>query len=456
MIKDKDRHAFQIYTLNVSSPQLIVVHVYFNGGQRQMSQLYSQAETTSWLSNMAGVWILTVIVVTSACWIQVIIGSCPTGKFGDSCFYSCHCGDSCNQTTGVCEGACDAGWVGGHGATCQKENIAKGKSATSPSGLYFPPWTADKAVDGNQDQDYSHNSCFHAKRTPSVWTVDLGQQYRIHDVRIYNRLYYIDRLQTAVLSLSNSSSSIPGVTCYIFPNDTAETVNSVYDVTCDGTGRYFTISHSTETLNLCEVEIFVCSHGTFGELCNHFCHCSDGSCDRFSGICAGDCRPAWQGKNCSTACDKDRYGVNCNETCGKCAAAPSSCDRHTGSCDTGCLPGWIGVDCKQACEPHRYGPSCDKTCASRHCVGHSSCNTTGHCHRGCQTGWTLDDCTACDSQHYGPDCIKTCASRHCVGNSSCNSTGRCDTRCETGWTGADCTVAGAAVGVVCWRRRQRP
>ncbi|XP_048237069.1 multiple epidermal growth factor-like domains protein 10 isoform X2 [Haliotis rufescens] len=487
MVRDKDTHASHIFTLYVSSPQLIVVHEYFDCGQRQVSQLYSQAETTSWLSNMAGVWILTVTVVTSACLIQVIICSCPTGKFGDSCFYSCHCGDSCDQTTGVCGGGCESGWMGGNGSYCQKENIAKGKSATTPSGLHLPSWSADKVVDGNQDQDYLHFSCFHASllARPSVWTVDLGQPYRIHDVRIYNRRQSIDRLQTAVLSLSNSSSSTPGVTCYTFPSDTAETDNSVYDVTCDGTGRHFTITHSTETLNL------FCSHGTFGELCNHFCHCSDGHCDRFSGICAGDCRPGWQGQNCSTACDKDQYGVNCNETCGnrKCAAAPPSCDRHTGSCDTGCLPGWIEVDCKQECYPGTYGQNCSLLCTERNCAGNSPCDhVTGKCVSRCKPGWMGIDCVqACDSQHYGPNCIKTCASRHCMGSSSCNSTGGCDTGCETGWTQTDCTaslhvpqennpvggeetlipavtvttivvvvVAAVVVGVVCWRRRRRP
>ncbi|XP_071088252.1 receptor-type tyrosine-protein phosphatase epsilon-like isoform X2 [Haliotis cracherodii] len=446
---------------------------------------------------MAVVRTLLVWVVVAECWVQHTTGSCPTGKFGDSCFYSCHCGDSCDQTTGVCGGDCDAGWMGGDGATCQIGNVAYKKTTTSSqTGYASSGWTADKAVDGNRGQVMEEGSCFHASKQGSVWTVDLGQPYRIHDVRIYNRAGYIWRLRNAVISLSNVST--PTVPCYAFPNDTAQTSKSVYDVimTCDVTGRYFTITLNTELLNLCEVEVFVCSHGTFGELCNHFCHCSDGPCDRFSGICAGDCRPGWQGQNCSTACDKDQYGVNCNETCGnrKCAAAPSSCDRHTGSCNTGCLPGWTEVDCKQecslgtygqncsllctdrncagnsscdhvtgkcvtrckpgwmgidcveACETHRYGPNCDKACASRHCVGNSSCNTTGHCETGCETGWTLDDCTACDSQHYGANCVMTCTSRHCVGDSSCNTTGHCNSGCEAGWTLDDCTEAIASTG----------
>ncbi|XP_048239266.1 fucolectin-7-like [Haliotis rufescens] len=208
---------------------------------------------------MAGVWILTVTVVTSAFWIQDVIGtSCPIGKFGETCSYSCHCTPTCNPTTGVCSGACDRGWFGGNGQTCQKGNIAYKQTATSsPTDYTDKGWTADKVVDGNRDQDVLHNSCFHSALTDSktVWRVDLGQPYRIHDVRIYNRAGYTHLIRTAVLSLSNSNSSTPGVTCYTFPSDTPQTPDSVYDVTCDGTGRYFTITHNIR-LNLCEVEIY--------------------------------------------------------------------------------------------------------------------------------------------------------------------------------------------------------
>ncbi|XP_048243337.1 fucolectin-like isoform X2 [Haliotis rufescens] len=186
--------------------------------------------------------------------------TCQGGRFGDTCSYSCHCTPHCNQTTGVCNGACDPGWFGGNGQTCQRGNVAYNKKAASTPPTNYAKlhgWTADKAVDGNRDQHVFGNSCFHSHSTAPnpTWTVDLGQRYRIHDVRIYNRVNNIKLIRTAVLSLSNSSSSTPGVTCYTFPSDTAKTDNSVYDVTCDGTGRYFTITHSTR-LNLCEVEIY--------------------------------------------------------------------------------------------------------------------------------------------------------------------------------------------------------
>ncbi|XP_048243335.1 fucolectin-like [Haliotis rufescens] len=208
---------------------------------------------------MAGVRWLILTAAVSGWWIQLILGTtCQEGKFGDTCSYSCHCTPPCNQTTGVCNGACDRGWFGGNGQTCQRENVAFNKTASSSATDYASKgWTADKVVDGNRDQDLLHNSCFHSHSlVPNpTWTVDLGQPYRIHDVRIYNRAGSIHLIRTAVLTLSNTSSSTPRVTCYTFPSDTAQTPDSVYDVTCDGTGRYFTITHSTE-LNLCEVEIY--------------------------------------------------------------------------------------------------------------------------------------------------------------------------------------------------------
>ncbi|XP_048237040.1 multiple epidermal growth factor-like domains protein 10 isoform X2 [Haliotis rufescens] len=441
---------------------------------------------------MSGVWILTVTVLTSAFWMQVIIGiSCPIGRFGDTCSYSCHCTPTCNQTTGVCSGACDPGWFGGNGQTCQKGNVAFNKTATSSITNYAKDsWTADKVVDGNRDQYVSGNSCFHSTfNQRAMWTVDLGQQYRIHDVRIYNRVGHIERIRTAVLSLSNSSSPTPGVNCYTFPSDTAKTNNSVYDVPCGGTGRYFTITHST-VLNLCEVEIYVCSPGVFGDSCTQFCHCLQATCDPVSGVCPGYCRPGWQGERCDTACSSGSYGQSCSNSCTdrKCAG-DSPCDHVRGTCVSGCEPGWMGEDCREACSSGSYGQSCSNSCTDRKCAGDSPCDhVRGTCVSGCEPGWMGEDCReactngsygqncshscidrkcagdspcdhirgtcvsgckpgsmdedcreACDINHYGANCDKTCASRHCVGNSSCSATGNCDRGCDTGWAQADCT-----------------
>ncbi|XP_048243325.1 uncharacterized protein LOC124147532 isoform X4 [Haliotis rufescens] len=327
--------------------------------------------------------------------MQLVAGtSCPGGMFGDTCSYSCHCTPPCNQTTGVCNGNCDRGWFGGNGQICQRGNVAFNKTATS-SFTDYHRWPADKAVDGNRYQYLNGNSCFHSHSVASktTWTVDLGQPYRIHDVRIYNRVNHPQLIRTAVLSLSNSSSSTPGVTCYTIPNDTAKTNNSVYDVPCDGKGRYFTIAHSTR-LNLCELEIYVCSPGVFGDSCNQFCHCFQAACDPVSGVCPGDCRPGWQGGRCDTVCSKRSYGQNCTNSCTdrKCAG-DSPCDHVRGTCVSGCAPGWMGEDCRKGCSSDSYGQNCNNSCTDRKCAGDSPCDhIRGTCVSGCATGWMGEDC----------------------------------------------------------------
>ncbi|XP_048243323.1 uncharacterized protein LOC124147532 isoform X2 [Haliotis rufescens] len=398
---------------------------------------------------MAGVRWLILTAAVSGWWIQLILGtSCPGGMFGDTCSYSCHCTPPCNQTTGVCNGACDRGWFDGNGQTCQRENVAFHKTATSsPTDYASKGWTADKAVDGNRDQDMFNGPCFHSHSTARnpTWTVDLGQPYRIHDVRIYNRAGYPQLIRAAVLTLSNSSSSTPGVTCYTFPSGTAKTINSVYDVTCDGTGRYFTIKHSNKPLNLCEVEIYVCSPGVFGDSCNQFCHCFQATCDPVSGVCPGDCRPGWQGERCDTVCPNGSYGPKCNNMCtDRNCAGDSPCDHISGTCVSGCEAGWMGDDCIEACSNGSYGQNCKNSCQDRKCAGDSSCDhIRGACVSGCEPGWMGEDCReACSNGSYGQNCKNSCDDRKCAGDSPCDHIrGTCVSGCEPGWMGEDCREA---------------
>ncbi|XP_041374114.1 receptor-type tyrosine-protein phosphatase mu-like [Gigantopelta aegis] len=227
-------------------------------------------------------------------------------------------------------------------------------------------------------------------------------------------------------------------------------------MTCDRTARYITLyrndsSNEDTAMNFCEVQIFVCDAGTFGDDCRQFCHCLNGPCNYVTGECTGGCKPNWTGTTCSECdskhygplCGKPCYGRHCDESRGK-----SSCDRKSGLCVDGCSAGWKGPDCTQECDYGRYGLSCGKSCNSRHCDeshGKSSCDKqTGRCDNGCAAGWKEPDCTKeCDSDHYGPLCAKSCFKRHCDesrGKSSCNKvTGRCDNGCTAGWKKPDCT-----------------
>ncbi|XP_067677273.1 uncharacterized protein [Haliotis asinina] len=389
---------------------------------------------------MAGVRILVVVVLVQ--WIQLSSGSCESGMFGDSCSYSCHCQASCDETTGACSGDCDTGWRKA-GGLCQKQNIAQDETASTTSG-YHSTWYPSKAVDGDSDIGGESRTCFHAARSPSDWTVDLGRDFQLYDIRIYSRNTFYWRNANSNIHLNNDYSSI----CSSLPSP-LNTPNPT-DVTCNGTGRYVTIRNPgsggsdgfASALNICEVEIYVCGPRIFGVNCDTFCHCLDPTCDRLTGLCPGDCRPGWQGQRCDTACNNTTYGINCNNTCAgrKCLLPNSSCDRHTGACDTGCLPGWTEDDCAQECTNGKYGANCTSLCSERNCEGNSSCDhVTGSCDSGCEAGWKDADCKQeCDSKHYGPGCRSVCSSRNCAGNSSCEATGTCDRGCLTGWRQPDC------------------
>ncbi|XP_046556758.1 multiple epidermal growth factor-like domains protein 11 [Haliotis rubra] len=243
---------------------------------------------------MAGVRILVVLVCVGR--IQLASGFCASGKFGDSCSYSCHCPIPCNETTGACSGDCDTGWRKA-GGLCQKQNIALNKGASTTSGVYLD-WYAAKAVDGNSDMNGGSSTCFHAAGSPSDWTVDLGQDLQLYDIRIYSRNGYYWRNANSNIYLNNDTSSI----CSTLPSPPC-TPNPT-DVTCICTGRYVTIRNSgtggrdgyASALNICEVEIYACSPGIYGLKCNTFCHCLNSTCDRLTGLCPGDCRPGFAGR----------------------------------------------------------------------------------------------------------------------------------------------------------------
>ncbi|XP_048238330.1 uncharacterized protein LOC124150363 [Haliotis rufescens] len=429
-------------------------------------------------------------VLGLACCICLALSTCPPGQFGDSCSYSCHCegGAVCNSTTGECPGACALQWRDGRNGTCQRENVANGKRAFSTSGTLlfrsYNNWTPDKAVDGNRIQDIFANSCFHSANYSSMWRVDLGRQYRIRHVTVYHRNSNLPRIANCTVHLSNDNSD--GTLCYTFP---ATVNNSVIDLVCDGRGRYLTIrnpgraANQDDTLNICEVEIYECSRGTYGKYCDQFCHCYNSSCEPDTGICPGDCRPGWQGDRCDTECNKGAYGEKCNNTCQNYNCLENSpCHHVTGKCEGGCKSGWMGEDCSRECNNGTYGETCTNICGN--CHGYTACHhVTGKCQFGCGAGWMGSDCREeCGRDHYGPGCKKACSERRCNGISSCNrNNGSCDTGCLTGWVGDDCgrerstvtlpsstTAASATAGIVLlfliitvllvrkWRKRSPP
>ncbi|XP_041346758.1 multiple epidermal growth factor-like domains protein 11 [Gigantopelta aegis] len=199
-------------------------------------------------------------------------------------------------------------------------------------------------------------------------------------------------------------------------------------------------------MDFCEVEVYVCDAGTFGDDCSQFCHCRDGPCNYTNGYCIGGCKPNWTGTNCND-CDSSHYGDLCSKQCSSrhCdeTTGVSSCDVR-GSCDRGCDPGWKGTDCLEQCPDGQYGKACGKSCADRKCLdSSSSCDhVTGKCVSGCQRGYQYVDCTElCSVGTYGYNCSESCDDRHCSGNQNCDRYfGNCTRGCLSGWKLTDCTV----------------
>ncbi|XP_046344848.2 multiple epidermal growth factor-like domains protein 10 [Haliotis rufescens] len=383
--------------------------------------------------------------------LHITSGKCPGGTYGYQCSYNCNCPNAtCDFRDGCRNQTCNRGWSG---PTCQKYNKALGKP-TSASCVHLHQ-SPSKAVDGVTIA--SHDSfCFHsafndASIADAWWRVDLSEMTQIHDVTIYLRTDHKVRRNGIQIYTAETDASPPaGDHCYnLTGKEDGTDIPDVLNVTCSGNGRYLvlytTVKHSGDTvpiLDFCEVQVDVCSPGTFGSDCDTYCHCDGEVCDYVSGICpSGYCLPGWKQDKCDTECIPAYYGLNCNKKCSdrNCKTDNSSCDHVTGECVGGCLTGLNGTDCTQKCTLGKYGPNCNQKCYNRNCEDdNSSCDhVTGECVGGCMAGWNGTDCTQkCKPGTFGPDCSR-CG--YC--DVTCNvGDGHCPGDCLDGFTGDRCDV----------------
>ncbi|XP_046551928.1 multiple epidermal growth factor-like domains protein 10, partial [Haliotis rubra] len=200
---------------------------------------------------------------------------------------------------------------------------------------------------------------------------------------------------------------VGGQLCFQWSSDTYPP--AIADVKCQQalTGNNLTIQTSNYVA-LCEVQIFVCSDGWFGEDCDKQCHCSLNTevCDKITGQCVSGCSPGYMGTDCQTACPDGYYG-DCTSRCGSCLNA-AYCDKTTGVCPGGCAAGRRTDTCRQPCPEGRYGASCASPCG--YCLDNAVCDkVTGKCPGGCQPGWWPDLCSQeCVDGMYGDDCMSRC------------------------------------------------
>ncbi|XP_071097876.1 laminin subunit alpha-5-like [Haliotis cracherodii] len=354
----------------------------------------------------------------------------------DSSQEDCHCQNGCTDFPGSpCPGTtCQPDWFGSY---CQKRNIARGKSTSQSSELqgYGGPFPSDKAVDGSTDQTLQHGSCTHTGDTTSTgawWRVDINTTLEIRRMRIYLRRQNTDRNMGLQVNVSDQL-------CYTLSADNRQ--QTVLNIDCGEAlnGSSVKISVNGPYLTLCEVQIFQCSNGWFGDDCDKQCQCQNTTevCDKETGNCRGGCAAGKHGPGCQQECNDGWFGSYCNKQC-QCLTASEACNKETGHCSSGCAAGKQGPGCRQDCGQHHYGVNCSSTCGQ--CSGTSDCEKDdGTCTQGCQQGYSPPLCKMCAVHFYGPPC-QGCG--HCKDDSPCSVlNGTCLTGCKPGYEPPLCITA---------------
>ncbi|XP_046546230.1 multiple epidermal growth factor-like domains protein 6 isoform X2 [Haliotis rubra] len=407
-----------------------------------------------------------------------------------SALWECHCTSGCDVGF-RCASGCFKGWSG---PTCQIRNIALNKPTEQSGTVNDCKWaytaarrdvcgnkTSSLAVDGDVNSNYWSGTCTHTEphMTPAWWTVDLGQTHLITNLRIF--FSNPQRMQGFLVGVDHKR------VCYEWSR--THRPSSPVNISCDTPtrGQHVTVQLPTLVgsgyiLNLCEVEIYECTDGSFGPDCGTWCYCRNTSevCDKITGYCESGCKDGYTGTGCQEPCPEGGYGSDCMETCGHCAGGDQNCsnvdgicrhgcqdnwsgtlckecsdywfgdqcdrecrckdayevcDKRTGQCDSGCEDGWTGLDCQTPCQDGTYGFNCTGRCGR--CQGGQPCAKIGGECQTCAPGFKIPFCQECDDYFYGEQCSSRCG--HCRDNAICNNvSGDCPDGCEPGWQRMTC------------------
>ncbi|KAK7481790.1 hypothetical protein BaRGS_00026937 [Batillaria attramentaria] len=192
------------------------------------------------------------------------------------------------------------------------------------------------AINGNNDTKFllltTQQNCIHTDRgdrTP-LWWVDMLKQYTVHWIRLYVRSGQKHRMTHLHVTLDqqpvyDSGSEIPSGS-YI-------DIHANNRLPCKG--RNLTIGRTAASdhfINICEVRVWECSDGRYGENCSSTCgHCRDAAaCDKVTGDCA-ECGGPYKMPVCKEECPDGRYGESCGYTCGHCKDG-AACNKSNGHC----------------------------------------------------------------------------------------------------------------------------
>ncbi|XP_062619726.1 uncharacterized protein LOC134281265, partial [Saccostrea cucullata] len=150
-------------------------------------------------------------------------------------------------------------------------------------------------IDSNVQQNYGN--CAHTKAdqpSPAWVKVDLGGIYSLSYVVIYyrnERNWKPYRFRNYHLNVSKTSDS-EGIRCYTDVTPDTKVPNDTQTIFCKEQARYVIIETNYDTpndsangpiLEICEIEVYGCDIGRYGQGCNRCVGCSN--CDVNTGIC---------------------------------------------------------------------------------------------------------------------------------------------------------------------------
>nr|XP_022287766.1 uncharacterized protein LOC111100323 [Crassostrea virginica] len=202
--------------------------------------------------------------------------------------YDCHCDGHCHPGTGACFGRCKPGWAG---PTCQ---IKKVSFQTPIQNSGHKIMQSPLSIDGDV------RTCPPPAIGPFnvYWEANLTRPSVIRRIRIYN---------------PKDSTYLTGLALrLVLPKCTshhAHLLSDGYmDILCEPNTTFSSLLLllTTDTdrlaiMQICEIQIIVCSKQAFGDQCQNTCNCNGTECcDDVFGTCADGCLSGWEGGPKST------------------------------------------------------------------------------------------------------------------------------------------------------------
>ncbi|XP_070192911.1 uncharacterized protein [Littorina saxatilis] len=279
---------------------------------------------------------------------------------------TCCCLSAQGQTCS-CTGGCGNNGTALPGSDGRIENVAYGKLASMSSNFTKDGGSgpACAAVNGRTGTIWTPmNSpdinCVHTSSGDfdAQWQVDLGHNYTVADITII-------RSKDAQRRMAGGSVYVDDQLCYSFPNSTNITALDALPeqiiITCTPplTGQVVRFQKHRQDedwnyyfINICEVQVWACKPGLYGEQCNQTCsgHCKDNdTCDNYYGTCPRGCEPGWTTPFCYQNCPEGVHGQNCSSVCPPCSD-DEYCDQRNGVCLPKCPQGidFSNPLCKQS------------------------------------------------------------------------------------------------------------